>query len=222
VQQGLRAVVEWDTGTANDTVDVPGVMVSGKTGTAEFCDNYPQCLDRDGRVKTSHAWFTAYAPSFNPEIATVVFVYGGGEGSAVAIPVTNKILRHYFKIPDDETPEPVEETQAAPEMPENPAITAALLGADSWNSPTAGVSGFVLNQQGQGVPNISIQISANGQVAAQIITGPTGQFDYLNLDPAVAPVWQLTLPDYPDAPPLRLEVEAGFKYLAEFTARPAE
>ncbi len=57
VQQGLRAVIDWDTGTAHDTFDVPGVIASGKTGTAEFCDRYPQCLDRDGRVKTSHAWF---------------------------------------------------------------------------------------------------------------------------------------------------------------------
>jgi penicillin-binding protein 2 len=222
VQQGLRAVVEWESGTANKNIDVPGVMVSGKTGTAEFCDSYPQCLDRDGRVKTSHAWFTSYAPSFNPEIATVVFIYGGGEGSEAAIPVTNKILRHYFKIADEETPDTVQEPEPAPQIPENPVIKAALLGVDSWSQPTAAVSGFVLNEQGQGVANIPIDILANGQVAAQISTGLTGQFDYLDLDPAVAAVWQLKLPDYPDAPGLQLEVAAGHKYLVEFTARPAQ
>ena len=84
------------------------------------------------------------------------------------------------------------------------------------------MSGFVLNEQGQGVANIPIDILTNGQVVAQIATGPTGQFDYLDLNPTVAAVWQLKLPDYPDAPVLQLEVAAGQKYLVEFTARPAE
>jgi penicillin-binding protein 2 len=86
IKAGLRAVVDWETGTAHDYFDVPGIEASGKTGTAEFCENYPQCLDREGRVKTSHAWFASYAPSSNPEIVTVAFLYSGGQGSEVRCP----------------------------------------------------------------------------------------------------------------------------------------
>ena len=44
----------------------------------------------------THAWFTAFAPYDNPEIAIVVFLYNGGEGSAAAAPVAQKILQTYF------------------------------------------------------------------------------------------------------------------------------
>ena len=38
----------------------------------------------------------AYAPYEDPEIAIVTFLYDGGEGSAAALPVTQKILQAYF------------------------------------------------------------------------------------------------------------------------------
>jgi penicillin-binding protein 2 len=44
----------------------------------------------------THAWFTAFAPYENPEIAVIVFISGGGEGSAVAAPVASDILNYYF------------------------------------------------------------------------------------------------------------------------------
>lgn len=226
VQQGLWAVVNWQTGTAGEAYDVPGVMASGKTGTAEFCDSYPQCLDRDGRVKTSHAWFTAYAPSFNPEIATVVFVYGGGEGSQVAVPVTNKILRYYFGIKEPEETET--ETDTPPEPEETPAellpdspVTGRLLGTDSWNGQTATVSGFVLDAQGRGIAGVPVDLIANGKVVAQIQSGDTGQFDFTELDPALAKQWQLRLPNAAKAPVIQLEIAKGMRYLVEFEVQPA-
>ena len=222
VQQGLRAAVEWDTGTAHDTFDVPGVIASGKTGTAEFCDQYPQCLDRDGRVKTSHAWFTSYAPSYNPEIATVVFVYDGGEGSEVAVPVTNKILRYYFNIKnetEEESPETTEEVVG--ELTPESIITARLLGTDIWQGEGASISGFVLDEQGLGVADVQIDIIANGEVIDQIVSGPTGQFDYTELEPDLATRWQLRLPDYSQTPLLQLEVAKGIRYLVELRAQPA-
>lgn len=223
IQQGLRAVIDWETGTAHENFDVPGVIVSGKTGTAEFCDQYPQCLDRDGRVETSHAWFTSYAPSFNPEIATVVFVYGGGEGSEVAVPVTNKILRHYFDITDaeevGEAPSESEEEPASQLAPES-SFTGRLLGTDIWRGDTASLSGFVLDPQGQGVPEVPIEIIASGDVVAQIVSGPTGQFDYTEMDPEQADRWQIRLPDYGETPLLQLEIARGVRYLVELKAEP--
>lgn len=222
VQEGLRDVIAWEAGTAHDQFDVPGIIASGKTGTAEFCDRYPQCLDRDGRVKTSHAWFTAYAPSNNPTIATVVFVYGGGEGSEVAIPVTNKILRYYFNIKDEvEEAEPEETEEPVVAIQPDAAFTARLLGTDNWSSENASVSGFVLDAEGQGVSDVLIEVMANDQVVAQIKSGLTGQFDYTELDSAQAATWQLRLPDYPGPPLLQLEIATGLRYLVEFKAQPA-
>jgi penicillin-binding protein 2 len=72
--------------------------VAAKTGTAEFCDKYPDCLDEDGTIITTHAWFTAFAPYQDPEIAVVVFIYGGGEGSITAMPVVAEILNYYYQL----------------------------------------------------------------------------------------------------------------------------
>jgi penicillin-binding protein 2 len=78
---------------------VPGIAVAGKTGTAEFFidrnkDGLPD-RDREGNLPT-HSWFTSFAPYENPEIALVVFVYGGGEGSVASVPIADEILNHYF------------------------------------------------------------------------------------------------------------------------------
>jgi penicillin-binding protein 2 len=98
VRQGMRNAVAGAGGTAH-AIHVPGVPVAGKTGTAEYFidrnkDGVPD-RDREGNMPT-HAWFTAFAPYDDPEIAVVVFVFGGGEGSATAVPVANEILNYYF------------------------------------------------------------------------------------------------------------------------------
>jgi penicillin-binding protein 2 len=98
VRQGMRSAVAGPGATASG-IDVPGVAVAGKTGTAEYFvdrnkDGVPD-RDREGNLPT-HAWFTAFAPYENPEIALVVFIFGGGEGSASAVPVANDILNYYF------------------------------------------------------------------------------------------------------------------------------
>ena len=99
IRQGLDAVVNVETGTGYPTAQVPGLHVVGKTGTAEYCDDMAQkngdCL-YPGRIPT-HAWFAAYAPLENPQIAVVVFIYNGGEGSAAALPVAQKILQHWYE-----------------------------------------------------------------------------------------------------------------------------
>lgn len=61
------------------------VLVCGKTGTAQTTDFTPP-----------HAWFNAYAPAENPEIAIAVIVENSCEGSEVAAPMTRRILELYF------------------------------------------------------------------------------------------------------------------------------
>ena len=99
VQEGMRrAVTE---GTAEEaSLDEYGIHVAAKTGTAEFCDNIAirQGWCREGWPLPYHAWSVAYAPYENPEIAVVAFVYNGGEGSAVAIPIIRHFLEAYFEV----------------------------------------------------------------------------------------------------------------------------
>lgn len=106
VREGMLGAVEW--GTAR-RVKLEGVAVAGKTGTAEYClvDETDNCWrDEEGNLPV-HAWFTAFAPYEHPEIALVVFIEGGGEGSQVAAPVAAKILRYYFGLPEPQpTPTP--------------------------------------------------------------------------------------------------------------------
>lgn len=85
VRDGLRQTVE--SGTARLLNTLP-ISVSGKTGTAQF----------DAKnLARAHAWFVAYAPSTNPEIAIVVLIEDGGEGSSVSVPVVRDVLDWWAK-----------------------------------------------------------------------------------------------------------------------------
>ena len=67
IQQGLFEVVNNVDGTGK-RAKVDGVIVAGKTGTAET---------PHGRT---HAWFSGFAPLDNPKICVVVFLEHGGKG----------------------------------------------------------------------------------------------------------------------------------------------
>ncbi|HEX2622497.1 MAG TPA: penicillin-binding transpeptidase domain-containing protein, partial [Phototrophicaceae bacterium] len=93
VREGMCAVTTSPVGTANFVFqDSPllDIGICGKTGTA-------QDLPRP----TTHAWFTAYAPRDNPEIAVTVMVENAGigisgEGSVMAAPIVRQIMEYYF------------------------------------------------------------------------------------------------------------------------------
>jgi penicillin-binding protein 2 len=61
------------------------LVVCGKTGTAQATGDV-----------LPHAWFTAFAPRDNPQIAITVMIENAGEGSAVAAPIVRQILEYYF------------------------------------------------------------------------------------------------------------------------------
>jgi penicillin-binding protein 2 len=88
VKEGLREAVDGPGGTAYMLKNLP--TASGKTGTAQY-----GTPDDKGNLPT-HAWFTAYAPMVDPEVAVVVFIAGGGEGSSASMPVASRILDYYF------------------------------------------------------------------------------------------------------------------------------
>jgi penicillin-binding protein 2 len=94
VREGMELAVESGTSVG---AQVPGVRVAGKTGTAEFCDDLAQqrYMCQPGAWPT-HAWFAAFAPAEDPELALIVYIWNGGEGSERAVPVAQKILDYYF------------------------------------------------------------------------------------------------------------------------------
>ncbi len=100
VQEGMRRAVTHGTLSIEQVgfqnVDIP---VAGKTGTAEYCDEFAAArnLCKPGNWPT-HAWTVAYAPYENPEIAVVAFVYNGGEGASVAGPIVRRIIEAYFEL----------------------------------------------------------------------------------------------------------------------------
>ncbi len=86
--QMMKNVVAHGTGT---TVQIPGVEVAGKTGTAE---NVPG--------KPPHAWFVAFAPAAQAKIAVAVVVENGGgvndaTGATVAGPIAKAVLQAALK-----------------------------------------------------------------------------------------------------------------------------
>ena len=83
VVQFMRAVVTDGTASSLSGRDYEA---AGKTGSAEFDNN-----------KSSHAWFTGFAPASDPEICVTVLIEGKGMGSSYAVPVAGKIFDAYFE-----------------------------------------------------------------------------------------------------------------------------
>jgi penicillin-binding protein 2 len=97
VQEGMRLAVT--SGTLEREFENVTISAAGKTGTAEYCDEFALAknLCKPGDWPT-HAWTVGYAPFENPEIAVVAFVYNGGEGASVAGPIVRRVLEAYFEI----------------------------------------------------------------------------------------------------------------------------
>ncbi len=89
VRQGLCDVTSTQAGTAEYQFrlsPLQNIGICGKTGTAQAA----------GALSQSHAWFAAYGPREDPEVAVVVMVENSGEGSGVAAPLARDILEYYF------------------------------------------------------------------------------------------------------------------------------
>jgi peptidoglycan glycosyltransferase len=81
----MQLVVTSGTGGA---AAIPGVPVAGKTGTAQHADG-----------AAPHAWFIAFAPANDPQVAVAVLVEDGGSlgsdatGGKVAAPIARDVMR---------------------------------------------------------------------------------------------------------------------------------
>ncbi len=89
IQQALRDVTSAANGTASHRFAGLEVATAGKTGTAEA----------PGAESLPHSWFAGYFPADAPEIAAVVLVENGGEGSSVAAPMFRQLVEAYYGLP---------------------------------------------------------------------------------------------------------------------------
>ncbi|HEX2905486.1 MAG TPA: penicillin-binding transpeptidase domain-containing protein [Phototrophicaceae bacterium] len=90
LHEGMCAVVQSQQGTAEFQFKhsrLQSIGICGKTGTAQ---------DGSSAEAVSHAWFAAYGPEEDPEIAVVVLVENAGQGSYEAAPIARDILEVYF------------------------------------------------------------------------------------------------------------------------------
>lgn len=88
VKEGMRSVTSGEAGTAYARFKNFNISVGGKTGSAEAGK------DAKGR-DIVNAWFAAFAPYEDPEIAVVVMVENGGHGNYTAEAVRN-VMAEYF------------------------------------------------------------------------------------------------------------------------------
>lgn len=86
VQQMMVAVVQFGTGTA---AQIPGVVVAGKTGTAELTDT---AAPGAGTAQNTDAWFVGYAPVGDPQIVVGALFPSQGGGGATAAPPVRSVL----------------------------------------------------------------------------------------------------------------------------------
>lgn len=81
LRTGLEAVVTRGTAVS---IQIPGLTVAGKTGTAENPHGKP------------HAWFAGYAPIDNPRLVVVALVENVGYGAEFAVPIAQRVLQVAF------------------------------------------------------------------------------------------------------------------------------
>jgi penicillin-binding protein 2 len=95
----LKAVVNEPGGTAL-RIKSKDVVIAGKTGTAQVARLGATRLKKHQMdyFQRDHAWFAAFAPADDPEIAIVVLNEHGGHGGSDAAPAASKVIAKYFEL----------------------------------------------------------------------------------------------------------------------------
>lgn len=97
VRDAMREVVNGVKGTGR-AAQLPDIAVAGKTGTAQVVGGVLDQNESVPRHHRDHAWFIAYAPADQPEIAVACLIeHAGKGGGAVAAPVVRQVLEAYFE-----------------------------------------------------------------------------------------------------------------------------
>lgn len=98
VRLAMLAVVE-EKGGSGVRAKTPGLLVSGKTGTAQVVAQKTwtksETLAYEHR---DHSWFISFAPYDDPELVIVVMVEHGDSGSRVSAPIAKALYEKYLSL----------------------------------------------------------------------------------------------------------------------------
>ena len=100
INQGMRAVMI--AGTGRGLNDGFPYEIAGKSGTAERYSRTTDAYDTDKNTaylaSRHRAWFVAYAPADNPQIAIAVLLESGAWGAADAGPIVRRMLDVWLNL----------------------------------------------------------------------------------------------------------------------------
>ena len=118
VVEALAAVVNEPGGTAYRS-RLPDLRFAGKTGTAQVTALGKVRVKKEamGYWLRDHAWFAAFAPAEEPEIAVVVLNEHGGHGASEAAPTAAAIIRKYFQLKGSDASASIAATASLPRGP---------------------------------------------------------------------------------------------------------
>ena len=91
VVSGMCGVVN-EAGGTGGRARLPGVVVCGKTGTAQLASN--EFLRKGGKAPKDNAWFVGFTPPEHPEIV-VAGLYEGGEKSYYTAALVRDVIKAY-------------------------------------------------------------------------------------------------------------------------------
>jgi penicillin-binding protein 2 len=76
------------------------IAIAGKTGTAQVLEMKGAYVKSEqlSQFQRDHAWFVAYAPVENPQIAIAILVEHGGHGGSAAAPLAKKIAQKFISL----------------------------------------------------------------------------------------------------------------------------
>lgn len=104
VRDLASGVVNLKEGTGTKAA-LPGILVAGKTGTAQVA-----ALGKDSNPDLNdHAWFVAFAPKDDAKIALAIIVENGGHGGSTSAPIARLIFEKFFRKLGMLPPEPIVE-----------------------------------------------------------------------------------------------------------------
>jgi penicillin-binding protein 2 len=98
LQDGLFSAVNEPGGTGYSGARLDVLHISGKTGTAQvIAQGERNASLHMANAARDHAWFAAYAPSENPEIAMAILVEHGDHGATASAPIARAICEYWFR-----------------------------------------------------------------------------------------------------------------------------
>ena len=100
IEKSMISVINSWNGTAHNLYEEDGILIAGKTGTAQIKSLVDQELTvreeyegvRQNIQDRDHALFASYGPVPNPNLVVIVIVENGESGSAVAAPIAKKLI----------------------------------------------------------------------------------------------------------------------------------